>query len=199
MLILIFDTETTGLIPKGSPAFPQDYPFIGQLSFIFMNTETGKHQDHDFILKGSFDIPEQATAIHGITKSRSDACGFDFKDVFSIFKIYLDQAEFLVAHNLDFDLKMMRAECARNNVELPPLPVSYCTMKKNTARCAIYRENWSTPKYPTLLELYFHFFGESPDDLHNSMIDCYACLRCYYKAVLNIDAPPSIVKKLKHL
>lgn len=199
MLVLIFDTETTGLLPKGAAEFPQDYPHIVQLSFIFFNSETGKHEPHDFILKGSFSIPEEATAVHGITKSRSDACGFDFKDVYGIFKVYLDQAEFIVAHNIDFDLTMLRAECARNALEFPPLPAKYCTMKKNTDRCAIYRDDKPYPKFPTLLELYHHFFQESPDNLHDSMTDSYACLRCFCVAVLKKDAPAHIVKKLKHI
>jgi DNA polymerase III epsilon subunit-like protein len=197
MLVLVFDTETTGLPLKGSVVSPETWPHIVQFSFIFVDTETGKHEAHDFILKGRFEIDTEAVNVHGITKQRSDTCGFDFKDVYAIFELYLARAEFLVAHNIQFDLNMLRVECARHGICFPEkdLPVQYCTMKKNVARCALYSDK-GYAKFPKLSELYFHFFQAEPKALHNSLVDTYACLRCFYMSVLGLDAPSSIVNKI---
>jgi DNA polymerase III epsilon subunit-like protein len=198
MLVLVFDTETTGLPAKGAKLSPESWPYIVQFSFIFVNTDTGKHEAHDYIIKGPFSIEEGAVDVHGITKKRSDVCGFDFKDVFEIFSLYLRQAEFLVAHNIDFDLNMLRVECMRHDITFDEkvLPVQYCTMKKNVDRCGLYNEKgW--PKYPRLSELYRHFFDSEPKSLHNSLVDTYACLRCFYKCVLKSDTPSHIVNKIQ--
>jgi DNA polymerase III epsilon subunit-like protein len=42
-------------------------------------------------------------------------------------------------------------------------------------------------KWPKLSELYFALFGETPDGLHNSMMDVLVCLRCYLKMRHSFD------------
>jgi DNA polymerase III subunit epsilon len=197
MLVLVFDTETSGLPVKGAPLSPDAWPYIVQFSFIFVDTETGKHEPHDFIIKGPFEIDPDAEKVHGISKRRSDACGFDFKDVFDIFLLYLARAEFLVAHNIQFDLNMLRVECIRRGITFDNvgLPVQYCTMKKNVDRCGLMGSN-GYMKYPKLSELYWHLFKSEAKSLHNSLVDTYVCLRCFYQCVLHKDAPSSIVNKI---
>jgi DNA polymerase III epsilon subunit-like protein len=197
MLGLVFDTETSGLPSKGSPLDPACWPFIVQFSFVFFDTETSKYEAHDYIIKGPFELCEEVVKIHGITKKRSDNCGLYFKDVVQIFLLYLKRAEFLIAHNLDFDLNMLRVECKRNDVPFDDsmLPMQYCTMKKNKTRCGLVAKN-GFPKNPKLSELYLHLFGECPESFHNSMVDTYACMRCFYKSVLKKDAPLSVVRNI---
>jgi len=43
-------------------------------------------------------------------------------------------------------------------------------------------------KWPKLSELYFALFGETPDGLHNSMMDVLVCLRCYLKMRHGLDS-----------
>jgi len=197
MLVLVFDTETSGLPIRGAKVSSEAWPYIVQFSFIFVDTDTGKHEAHDYIIKGPFTIEEDAINIHGITKQRSDACGFDFKDIFDIFKLYMDRCEFLVAHNIEFDMNMLQVECMRCGIpfEKSSMPVQYCTMRKNIDRCALFNER-GYAKFPKLVELYQHFFHTEPKSLHNSLVDAYVCLRCFYKCVLNKDAPSSIVNKI---
>jgi len=197
MFVLVFDTETSGLPIKGAKVSSETWPYIVQFSFVFIDTDTGNHEAHDYIIKGPFTIDEDAVKIHGITKRRSDECGFDFRDVFEIFKLYLDRSEFIVAHNIDFDLNMLRVECLRRGVEFEDskLPVTYCTMKKNVDRCGLLNER-GYAKYPKLSELYDHFFHREVKSLHNSLVDTYVCLCCFYRCVLKKDPPSSIVNKI---
>ena len=197
MIVLFFDTETTGLFVKNAAATPENSPHMVQFSFIFGDTETGDFEFHDYILKGDFEIPAGATAVHGITKARTEECGVLFKDVYPTFEKCLAKCEFLVAHNIDFDLAVLSMECARHSLvfDKENLPVVYCTMKKNKDRCNLHTAKGYL-KYPKLSELYYHLFGEHVDNLHNALVDTLACARCFYRTVLNKEAPDVILKKI---
>jgi hypothetical protein len=72
-------------------------------------------------------------------------------------------------------------------------------MKSNTALCNIkqktaYGKEYT--KFPKLSELYEFLFHSVPENLHNSMIDVLACLRCYLKTEFNIDITDKIFQSL---
>ena len=182
---------------KNEAATPENAPHMVQFSFVFGDTETGEFEFHDYVLKGEFEIPAGATAVHGITKERSDECGVLFKDVFPIFEKYMGQCEFLIAHNIDFDLAVLGMECQRHGLPFHKenLPVVYCTMKKNKDRCNLHTAKGYL-KYPKLSELYQHLFNEEVAHFHNALVDTLACARCFYRTVLNKEAPDSILKKI---
>lgn len=194
MRVLVFDTETTGLPPKG-PLDTGKWPFIVQLSFVEIETETEKLTEHDFLVRVEGEIP--TTDIHGITKTRNTECGFTFPDVFGIFVQFLERADLVVGHNIEFDLNMVRVECLRHGLPFPEPPVYYCTMKSNKERCNILAPSGYV-KYPKLLELYLFLFQEEPQNLHNALTDVYACLRCFYITVLKKPAPSKVVRKIAH-
>jgi hypothetical protein len=61
-------------------------------------------------------------------------------------------------------------------------PKLYCTMKNSIDLCNIKKTNVrgnEYKKFPKLVELYEKIFGCQPSGLHNSLVDVYACLRCY--------------------
>ena len=84
-MILFFDTETTGVIPRGlehSPLnYAQRYPRIVQLSWQVCDGPTVK--EGDFIIRpDGFTIPDEAAAVHGITTERAIAEGVEYKTAF---------------------------------------------------------------------------------------------------------------------
>jgi DNA polymerase III epsilon subunit-like protein len=192
MRALVFDTETTGLPPKG-PIDASTWPFVVQLSFVEIDTDTGKLTEHDFLVQVEGEIP--TTDIHGITKSRNSACGFTFPDVFGIFSQFMQRADIVVGHNVEFDLNMVRVECRRHGLTFEEPTGVYCTMRANKERCNIIGPSGYV-KYPKLVELYQFFFKEEPQNLHNALTDVYVCLRCFYMAVLKRDAPAKVVRKI---
>ena len=109
-------------------------------------------------------------------------------DIAPILKEFFDdvgKSDLLVAHNYEFDWKMIQAECMRSNMEIPQMPVeTYCTMKETAAFCKIpaqFKKPNDEYKWPTLFELYVKLFNELPENLHNSLYDVYATLRCLMK------------------
>ena len=210
MKVLIFDVETTGLLPKTSKDPPV---YITQLSFALYDIITKcllKTYNAYIDIPQDVIISEKVTQITGIDREKLNSEGVDIVEVLERFYDAYCRADIVVAHNLDFDSKVMEIEANRNyerlkikNYESAPHIVwmfddAYiklssiemkCTMKMSKELCNIERVNSRGPyiKFPTLCELYEKLFHTKPENLHNSMMDVLVCLRCYLKMVHNID------------
>jgi DNA polymerase III epsilon subunit-like protein len=205
--ILIFDVETTGLLPKADAPIP-DYPYVLQFSFIVFNLLTRNiEKRHNYYIRVKEDIiiEDKITEITGITREICDEKGSSIINVIETFYDCYMLCDTIIAHNYSFDSKILRTEIQRNKESLslcchnlfnPMFDVehmieSFCTMRYGTNICAIMKETEngkSYKKWPTLLELHRHLFnGETPDNLHNSMVDVLVCLRCYLKMRKQIE------------
>ena len=210
MKYLIFDTETTGLLPRKfdlNKSNITELPYIVQLSFIIYDNDLNKVlTTYDAIIKmpdGVY-IPDESSKIHGITNGISLNKGVFIKDVLEIFKVAVENADYIVAHNFEFDINMICIECIRNNMEIELLlndPFIFCTMKSSKDLCnieAISKNGDKYIKYPKLIELHDKLFNIKPKNLHNSFNDVIVCLRCFYYMRHDIDIC-EINKKVKML
>ena len=212
MNILIFDVETTGLLPK-TQFDPQIY--ITQLSFALYDTKNNRliKTYNAFInIPEEVVISEKITQITGIDREKLNKDGIDIVEALEIFFDAYSRTDIVVAHNLDFDSKVMEIETARNyerftNRETAPFIVwmfdsihnklydiqMKCSMKMSIDLCNIQKKNsfGTYKKFPTLCELYEKLFHTKPENLHNSMVDVIVCLRCYLKMDYNIDISDS--------
>ena len=191
MRLLVFDTETTDKPPSITllPETVEFWPSIVQWSFVLFDTDTYKYTEYDYVIQCN--VPIENDHIHGITTSMNKQMGYSFSFIFPIFEECMKQADLVIGHNIDFDLNMIKAECFRNGLTFTCVKPTYCTMKNTTRLCALPKYKW-----PTLKELHFHLFQETPSNLHNSMIDVWACLRSYLKIMNHTDLLEDI-KKLK--
>lgn len=207
MLVLVFDTETTGLPPRTPRNVPPPsaeqlaatWPHIVQLSGILFDTKERKVIEmFDDIIQLSEDtlLPEESVAIHGISREMCNTKGIPIKDALIKFTLLFDRAQSIVAHNLEFDKSVLQVELYRNeyvNVFNQQPKLEYCTMKygdKITNLTMISKISGKPiRKSPKLVELHEHLFGVSdqPLNLHNSLIDVLLCARCYSKMSLNQD------------
>lgn len=188
---VIFDTETTGIPPKGThweKDFMQ-FPHIVQLSW------KRSDQDHvnDFIIKNNgVEIPEATTAVHGITTEMANASQFYFGTVASLLIKDCLEAEKIIAHNGYFDISITKANILRffgagslHNKALEALHKDkrIDTMMKTIKFCALPFPNGRGGfKWPKLEELYFKLFNES-FPAHNAKEDVLATERCYLELV----------------
>jgi len=180
MVHLIFDTETTGL-PKSWSAPTSDYdnwPRLVQLSAILTNG--CDRIEYDFIIRpDGFEIPKEASEIHGITTERAKEEGLNLGFVLGLFKAFVKSSDVIVAHNLDFDKKVVGAELHRlgSGVDFEALLATkkvFCTMKKSIS---------GNDKWPKLIELYRKLFNEDFEGAHNAIVDARACERCYFELI----------------
>ena len=115
-MYLFFDTETTGL-PKSCKAPVTDvdnWPRLVQIAWLFFGEKGDLIASGDFIVRPEgFIIPPESSAIHGISTERALEEGLPLRDVLQQFHEAILPAEFLVAHNINFDEKIVGAEFLR--------------------------------------------------------------------------------------
>jgi len=210
--IIVFDTETTGLIPKLNRVTKElpsidEFPYITQLSFIVYDSvmETVRSSYNTYIkLPNGIEVPPIVTEITGITTEKCDSEGIPIKEALSILYHALILCDSVVGHNIEFDIQMVNTELKRNAELLPPKFQDLfdskrllqrginldCTMRMTIELCSIYvtnERNQTYKKFPKLVETYHHLFYEKPENLHNSLIDSLVCLRCYLKIRFGIQ------------
>jgi DNA polymerase III epsilon subunit-like protein len=196
MRVLVFDTETTGLLPPKNEALSK-YPFIVQLSWIVYDFGTNKIvsiEDHIVKLPEFIEIPTNATKIHGITNKKMKKLGRDIKEVLFKFVSDIKTCTTLIAHNINFDRRVINVELMRNGFSKSLGELrrkEYCTMKKGTDICKLTMKSYYStkriPKFPRLTELHDKLFKTSPKNIHNALIDILMCFRCYYKMTQTFD------------
>jgi DNA polymerase III epsilon subunit-like protein len=199
MKAIIFDIETTGLPKMRNPPVNESWywPYIVQISWMVFDIETKRVEKvHDYIIKlpDKISIPDEVVKIHGITKEISNKKGISIKKALAFFTHDLTRSNFLVAHNINFDDSIVRAEYHRNGL-IDWLGryrgTKICTMKLGMSLCPIKhihpRTGNSINKYPKLIELHEHLFESRPQNLHNSLIDVYVCFRCFYQLIYEND------------
>ena len=118
MKIITFDTETTGL-PKIKMITEKTlhlWPHIVQFSYVIYDNETNtvlKTVDHIVKVPDSVVITEENSNIHGITDTMSKTSGVDIKDVLTEFMEDYNNADIIVAHNMEFDFNIIKVELMR--------------------------------------------------------------------------------------
>ena len=208
MIILVLDTETTGLPIYDANIKTTIYPYIIQLSFVLFNTDTMEiiHCCDKIIkLDDNIEISSESIAMHGITRERSKEFGINIVDALLCLFEYSRLATLVVGHNCSFDITMIKEESYRikacniyNDMSILNLPrvlsVTYCTMKETKNICKIINPNSAyknavspSYKWPKLNELHQYLFGSIPKNLHNALYDTLICLRCYIQHIYTTD------------
>ena len=182
-MYLFFDTETTGL-PKSWKASVTDlnnWPRLVQLAYLYYDKSGNRISGGDFIVKPEgFTIPAHVSKIHGISTERALKEGQSITSVLQHFNSLVEEADYLVAHNMAFDEKIVGAEFLRNGMANSiPSKNKICTMEKTTNFCAIpgpYGYKW-----PKLSELHYRLFKANFDEAHNAAVDITATAKCFWE------------------
>uniref|UniRef100_A0A6C0HIE1 Exonuclease domain-containing protein n=1 Tax=viral metagenome TaxID=1070528 RepID=A0A6C0HIE1_9ZZZZ len=208
-LVLVFDVETSGLIPKGEPVLDV-CPYILQLSFVVFDTATMKiiQQYNSYInVPSKVRITPEIERLTGITRAKCNSGVVVSEALDALYTAYIKCSR-VIAHNIEFDSKMVRIELARNSgrktrhlcdllntgFEIVEKKERYCTMANSIELCNIMvdaidkrGQPYQYKKFPKLSELHVKLFGTIPENLHDSMVDTLACLRCYMKLAHNVE------------
>ena len=184
-MFLVFDTETNGLPVhySASPKNVDNWPKIVQLSWGIYEMDGKEIALNDYIIKpDGFTITEESRKIHGITNEIANREGHPIKEALYRFREDWRKVKYICAHNFDFDIKVLGAECYRNNIKLGSKNIRkyICTMKNTTEFCQIPHTSFDGLKWPKLQELYYKLFQTNFDNAHNSLYDVKACARCLF-------------------
>jgi len=186
-MFLFFDTETTGLPNNWNAPISdiQNWPRMVQLAYRLCNSDGTVQERGNFIVKPEgFRIPLDVSQIHGITTERALREGIELSTVLSNFQSSFAKAATLVAHNLDFDEKILGCEFYRVNGKDPlTSKQKFCTMKHPLIinYCAIPPIRYGSYKWPKLSELHYKLFGCNFEEAHNADIDIQATVKCFFE------------------
>ena len=175
---LFFDTETTG-VPRDYRAPLTDsanWPRLVQIAWT-----DGGAMNCCIVRPDGFEIPEEASAVHGITHERAMAEGEPLADVIGRFLLASESADIHVGHKIDFDVAIVGAELHRLGLttaaELFEQRPRRCTMKIGTEFCKLpgrYGYKW-----PRLPELYRALFDREMELAHRADADVATTVECY--------------------
>ncbi len=183
-MYLFFDTETTGL-PKNYQAPLDDFlnwPRLVQLAWSLYDAEGNHWESHNYIIKPvGFIIPEESSKIHRISQEKALKEGIKVEKALTHFLEQARNASHLIAHNFDFDEKIVGSELLRNKLGVFPVNANkVCTMKSSVNVCKIDNRRGGY-KWPTLTELHSFLFQGDFSDAHDAVFDVNACAKCFFE------------------
>ena len=168
--MIIFDTETTGLL-KASIVDINLQPKIIELAAIKLDDQTLEEIDRiEFLVNPSSPIPKEIVKITGITDDiLKDAKPFEYHYP-ALVDFFLGE-KYLFAHNISFDIGMLKNDLIRIGrlTQFPYPPVQICTVVQ-TMQIKGYRLN--------LMAMHRHLFGEDFKEAHRAMNDVEALTKC---------------------
>ncbi len=186
-MYLIFDTETTGL-PRDYNAPITDtsnWPRVVQLAWQLHEADGTLVEQKDFLIRpDGFTIPFQSEQIHGISTELAELAGEDLGDVLHLFKKALEKADFIVGHNVRFDINVMGCEYVRLNEETPlTLPILDTCTERTAELCQLPGGRGGKFKLPTLTELHDFLFHVGFNEAHNATADVESTTRCFLELI----------------
>jgi len=200
MLHTIFDTETTGLVNRSRPHTDPVQPKIVQFAAAMYDDELDQVVSSvDLIVRPEYDgetweIPEKAAAVHGITTETAYQRGLPLYIIADIAFELFALSDVLVAHNLSFDEILVRRALkmvadANDEAYIDPLKDknTFCTMRASTNKVRIPKRSGGF-KWPSLEECVRHFYGRSLVNAHNAMGDVNGTVEVYKALEFPINA-----------
>lgn len=192
-LAIFYDTETTGLPLFKEPSEHPGQPHIVQLAACLVDMDT-RHTiaSMDVIIQpDGWTIPDEVSAIHGITTEHAIAIGVPSKLALQMF-LELATGRKRIGHNEQFDARMVRIEMLRHFSREAAVEwkdgKSECTQLISTPILKLP----PTPKMiaagrhhhksANLSEAYQHFTGKKLEGAHSAMVDVIACKDVYFAA-----------------
>jgi DNA polymerase-3 subunit epsilon len=183
-MAMFIDTETSGLPDTHNlrwGVYPNYWKLnkyenarIVQFSMLITDNQFKYEDIKDYIIKREgFEITNGE--FHGITNEISDNLGVDFNIIAAdIFYELLKNVTHIVAHNVAFDIGVIKSELYRRNLqyiinELDKKTL-LCTMKHMKPILKIINP-YGNYKNPSLNEIYKYNFKTDVENAHNSLYD----------------------------
>ncbi|SHI92563.1 DNA polymerase-3 subunit epsilon [Clostridium cavendishii DSM 21758] len=164
MKLLFFDTETTGIRP-GS---------ICQLSYILVDSSTKPQTTigKNFFFTVDF-VEAEAEKVHGFSVERlyDLSNGMYFEDTLDEFYNDFIDADFVIGHNVQFDIKFLKHELAGMGDDYNPKN-TFCTMNYYKNICKLLKANgeYKNPKLEELVK-FLNISKEKIEETSNNLFE----------------------------
>lgn len=191
-MILVFDTETTGLPDFKARSADPIQPHLVQLALVLYADDGSEVSGQSVIIRpDGWEITPELTAIHGISHECAMDEGIPEIDAVTMFVMAQAQSSLRVAHNESFDRRILRIAMTRAGLERDFIEHIEARPSYDTCRTAqpvvnlpptdkMILRGMLGPKPPKLEECIKHFFGDALPGAHDALIDARACGRVYW-------------------
>ncbi len=191
-LILCYDTETTGLPLFDIPSEDPRQPHMAQLAAVLFEEKSREVvASIDLVIHPTtWTIPDEVSAIHGITTKRALEVGVFERTALSLFDELWKVADKRLAYNESFDARIMRIAYKRyrNDQEADAwkagpaicaarLATPIVNMAPTEAMVATGRKH---AKMPKLSEAFQYFTGQPLQNAHSAIVDVRAAMLVYF-------------------
>ncbi len=180
---LVIDVETNGLPidREGDIDDLDNWPRVLQVAWVVLNANGSVSQKRMYFINHvDLNINEDVCNLTSIDDLVLKNHGVPIE--FALRQLNEDAigSSRIVAHNLDFDMKVISAEFNRlsinNDLERKK---KFCTMKESVDLCRI--PSSYGYKFPKLEELYYHLFNNSIKQNHRADADVTMTAKCYMR------------------
>ena len=195
MLSFVFDTETSGFSKRDhtDPENGKLVQFYGALyehdpnvSYIDTSNMTLKLRPiatlHT-IVDSQVEVPQGAYEVHGIDKAKQAKYGADAFNVACLLEDFLDIADRLVAHNINFDVPIIKHFLWSHDREVDYIDgkEQYCTMRTLKPLMRLTPKKFNDWRFPKLIEGYRYIFDRDfKGDAHDASADAQAAADIYF-------------------
>lgn len=179
--VLFYDTETTGIPDWKTPSDDPAQPHLVQLAAVLCDADTCEIiQSIDLIIKpDGWIIPEEVTAIHGISTEKAFEVGVSEKFAVEAL-LQIRAGADRVAYNKTFDQQIIRIAMMRYFDEA----TTEAWAAKEDHHCAMRMAQKAIGGKQVKLEVaYEHFTGNVLEKAHTAMADTLACMKVYFAAL----------------
>lgn len=191
-LLTPYDTETTGLPLFKEPSDDPRQPHLVDICILAYDANGALVDSFEAMVRpDGWVIPNEVAVIHGITTEMAMDMGIPEAEALDGFMAIHDRAGLRIAHNINFDDRIMRIALSRyrgkqaaDDFKQTP---GYCTCQtsKNIVKCPPTAKMIAAGlgrqfKQPTVAEALLHFTGEELVGGHRARPDTEACARIYF-------------------
>ncbi|MEO1516779.1 MAG: 3'-5' exonuclease [Bacteroidota bacterium] len=185
-MYLFFDVETAGKPRSWKAAATDTFNWPRMVDFAWMIYDENRNQvekERFIIQPEGFEIPYEAERVHGIDTETAREQGVPLKGVLQAFAKKVDEATYLIAHNMNYAEKVLSAEFYRKSIEHRLLQSErYCTMQESTYYCKL-PGTQGRYKWPSLQELNQKVFNERYLRDASALNDVQVCANCFFRLV----------------
>ena len=173
MNYLFVDTETNDI----------RRPRLVELAWMLTDKEGATIEEWACLIKPvDFEISEGAFNVHGISTEVALSDGMDIKPALKELAYILTEAGLMIAHGMQFDMRVLTGEFDRTNILSDIRTVErFCTMRGTTEFCKLPKTRGSGFKWPKLSELYYTLFEEDLLESHGALVDVQTTAKCFFK------------------
>ena len=190
---LFFDTETSGMVDfRSGPGENQPVPV--QAAFYLETLSGNVVRVASFLIDpGSWGsrVPwdPDAERVHGIPREVASSYGIPAQEFANTVRWLVGLSTVTIAHNVEFDLRVVNYAMARLNLPRIEWPASYCTMLRSVQHVRKPVRRSGEFGWPKLGEAYRHFVGKELSGAHDALVDVYAC-RAVYRGIVAAEQVP---------